>query len=521
MSYFRINKIITLLTLAGLLFAFSFYLKYGHEVISFPYEIDYGEGIVWQQALLMLTPNAYGSIEKIPFIVFHYPPLYHFITLCLSEMTAIDFLSAGRIVSISATLIISIIIGNIVSESLPEKTEIRIRITARLLSGLSIFSVLPIFYWSPLGRVDMLAEALTLTGFWLGLKAYQRQRLIYLASALFVAAVYTKQSMIAAPMATFGIMLWLNPKTAFKGISACITGGLIILGIASYLTGGKFIDHVFYYNINTFDFDRLRLLVPLMAEHAGIVMSALIAFSFAIMKFGFIFFTENISQARKKIASEKFLTTLLTISSFFAISTPLLILFAKEGANLNYTIEWFIASVILIGNFVFSSMYSINKNNSNANAFKPILQIRIFLVPILLISHIIFFSKHLASSEWIDKSPKRMIELNEVCNMIRLASKPVISDEMVLILRCGKSVQWESAIFAQLEKKKLWDPGLLIKKIQSREFSMFITIGVKGDSVFDSRYSPKIAAAIDSAYPAKRRIGGLTIHTPDSSIEIN
>ena len=63
-------------------------------------------------------------------------------------------------------------------------------------------------------RVDMLAMALSLFGLVAAFKSLERPRLIYLASLLFVAAVYTKQTSIAAPVATFAVLLAMRPKLA-------------------------------------------------------------------------------------------------------------------------------------------------------------------------------------------------------------------------------------------------------------------------------------------------------------------
>jgi hypothetical protein len=65
-----------LLLLAGLLYFAWVELRCAGAVLAYPFG-DYGEGIVWQQALLIPGPRMYGPIDHLPFIVFHYPPVYH------------------------------------------------------------------------------------------------------------------------------------------------------------------------------------------------------------------------------------------------------------------------------------------------------------------------------------------------------------------------------------------------------------------------------------------------------------
>jgi hypothetical protein len=107
--------------------------------------------------------------------------------------------------------------------------------------------------------------------------------------------------------------------------------------------------------------------------------------------------------------------------------------------------------------------------------------------------------------------------LKGLSERIQKSRKPVISDEMVMILRGGQRVVWESAIFAQLEKVGLWDQLPFEARIRRKEFAMFITEGVRGDALFDGRYSPAIADAIDAAYPVKQKIAGYTLHLPSNA----
>ena len=70
--------------------------------IRYPFELGYGEGIVWQQAALIPGPRMYSSSQELPFIVFHYPPLYHLLARAALSIQP-DFLAAGRLVSALST----------------------------------------------------------------------------------------------------------------------------------------------------------------------------------------------------------------------------------------------------------------------------------------------------------------------------------------------------------------------------------------------------------------------------------
>jgi hypothetical protein len=72
--------------------------------------MDYGEGIVWQQALLIPGDRMYASIDAYPFIVFHYTPVYHLFARLIAHL-GLDNLTSGRLLSLASMLSIAIVIG--------------------------------------------------------------------------------------------------------------------------------------------------------------------------------------------------------------------------------------------------------------------------------------------------------------------------------------------------------------------------------------------------------------------------
>ena len=76
----------------------------GLAAIRYPWELDYGEGIVWQQMRWIFTDKAYGPIDQFPAIVFHYPPLYHAVTAISAGALGTDELATGRAISLLSTM---------------------------------------------------------------------------------------------------------------------------------------------------------------------------------------------------------------------------------------------------------------------------------------------------------------------------------------------------------------------------------------------------------------------------------
>ena len=78
----------------------------------------------------------------------------------------------------------------------------------------------------------------------------------------------------------------------------------------------------------------------------------------------------------------------------------------------------------------------------------------------------------------------------------------------------GVPVQWEPAIFAELASTGTWDEAPFVDAVKAGQFAFFITAGARGERLFDSRYNPAVADAMDAAYPVKRKIAGYTLHLP-------
>jgi hypothetical protein len=99
---------------------------------------------------------------------------------------------------------------------------------------------------------------------------------------------------------------------------------------------------------------------------------------------------------------------------------------------------------------------------------------------------------------------------------VRASRKPVISDEMVLLIRAGRPVLWEPAIFAELGSKGRYDEKSFVAMVRRKDFAFFITEQVRGRDLFDDRYNKDVADALDDAYPNVVNEGGLIVHRPDA-----
>ena len=218
----------------------------------------------------MRLASAYAPIAQYPYIVFHYPPLYHVVSWMVSTQTG-NLLFARRLVSLVSTIGLCLTLGWTVYRSVPARASKLAAIAGAIFAG-TLPCGLDNMDWALLMRVDMLGLWLTFAGlavFILGRSFATR----YAAFVLFVAAMYTKQSLIAGAIVCLIVAAVLNVRQAIKLVVFTVALGGSVMTLLVLATHGQVIRHLFLYNQNTFSLrrairlinDNIQLTLPLVA----------------------------------------------------------------------------------------------------------------------------------------------------------------------------------------------------------------------------------------------------------------
>ncbi len=212
LSALRSIRPVRCFVLSGLIAGCATYLAsfaiHAWLILSFPYPLDYGEGPLLAQVEFLQTTPAFWHIYRdpsaSPYMVVNYPPVYLVVATVLSWATG-NALLAGRLVSLLAALGCVVALVLLVdNRRLPRDNDTHLIPMVHqwaLFSSLFFLTVPIVREWAVLMRVDMLGVCL---GLW-GLVAVRHRR-VSIAGVVFVLALYTKPSLIAAPVAG---VLWL------------------------------------------------------------------------------------------------------------------------------------------------------------------------------------------------------------------------------------------------------------------------------------------------------------------------
>lgn len=469
--------------------------------LRYPYDLDYGEGIVWQQMINITAGEGYTPLGVFPAIVYHYPPVYHLVVSAMALFFGTDGLATGRAVSLLATLASILLVARFAFGMIPASERLRVRLLAAFLAAGCITTSATIQTWAGYMRVDMLAAALSLVGLALSHGAVRRPGRLLLAAACFVSAVYTKQTSIAAPVAAVAVLWMARPRSAWMLLAWCALMSVGALAILSVATEGEFLRHILLYNINRVHPAR-ALLLPLafLPQIVGLTIAALGIGAVWLRLRPFAF-----SECRTIVAADPSAFAAALMLVFLALKTPMLLTVIKSGGNDNYLIEWSFAAATFVGPGVVPLL-----KTAQEYAEWP----RPLLIAMVLVGLPIQAGRSLTRDTDQGTSNVQLAALTQLVDRIAQEPKPVIADDMVLLIRAGRPVLWEPAIAAELGHGGLYDEAAFARKVRRGDFGFFITLGTRGNKLYDERYNPIVAQAMDDAYPHRERYGHLVVHSP-------
>lgn len=507
------------LTIAGLavLFLlltwhFALLLSYIRFALSYPFQLDYGEGIVWQQARNIWAGKGYAPLQLFPAIVYHYPPVYHLTFEALAALTGMDEMSAGRLVSILSSAVTALFVAMLASAVVGTAQNGKTRAICGVFASLLFLSCFPVRMWTPLMRVDMLAGALGIAGLWFALQALSRPNRIYVASAMFVLGMFVKQISIAPPAAVFLVLLFTHRPLALRGIAAAMAMGLAGLGVEQWLNGGEFLRHIVGYNVNRIDPSLLRdILAPQLLMHAAIIALGLAGAVGGWRHVRGVAGSGTIAHRCRGIASDQKAVLILILLLFGVLKTLMLLAMLKSGANYNYMVEWLCGFAIFAGATI--APYVAFSRGQGAPARSLLMTALVFVaLPAQLIA---LFGLYAGQPEFSmidglrrDKQP--------IVDMIAASGRPVIADDMTFPIRAGRQVEWEAAITAELGAKGVYDQAGFARLIRAHCFGFFVIDGILGTAPSAQLYDPIVISAIRQAYPGTQTISKYTLHLPEA-----
>lgn len=475
--------------LTALLLATGFfaYLNRASVAVRSGVQLDYGEGTVFWQAHNVLDPSrAVHPLGTYPFILFNYTPVYHYATQLMARVTP-NLLAAGRMVSVLALLGICLLAGFIVKRGVRGQFGY----AAGAMAGLFLF-FLPNADWSLLMRVDTIGLFFTYLGLACFLASDKKAWLAYAAFTCFTLAAYSKQTLIAAPVACLIVLSFENRGRAWRALVVFAAEGLAVLGVAAWITHGELVRHLFTYNVSPLNWRHGLWLAADQCLRSAVFIAMALAYIAKLLYTG--------RGARTRTA--------VVVSVYFAIAVLASLSILKVGANINYLLEPFFVSCVLAALLVGEILRDADRMTDRA----PYLAYgALAALAALALLYPRSGSGILAVRDTVRE---READNRRIVNVVKALPGDVYSEDMTILLEAGKEVPGEPSSVTFLAAVGLWNEQALVRRFRERSFAAVVVDTSLGNR---EHFSPAVRGAVNSGYALKEKIGHYTIYLPKAA----
>lgn len=265
--------------------------QYEATILRYPFQIDDAEGVILTEATLIAHGTDPYAAQPSPAHHFYagpYTPLYTAINAVMVTITGPMF-AGGRAVQLLATLAVAAWLAWAIGRSAGGRVAWMVGVWAALL----FLTWHLVAHWSVMVRPDMTAAACNLAGVALlrcwwdapGREGWHAARwpqgralgMLALGATCFALGWWTKQTFVIVPLAFILTLLPYRPKVAvtLAGLYATLVG--LSLGILTLLTGGGFIQKIYFYQFSWTWHAYLFLARPFAARYGLLPTLALLA----------------------------------------------------------------------------------------------------------------------------------------------------------------------------------------------------------------------------------------------------
>ena len=429
---------------------------------------------------------------------------------------------AGRAISTAATLTGSLLVARLVYQAGRYEYTRTVAATAAAAAALMVFTLSPIIAFATLVHVDNLALMFSLAGVALAAAGLDRGArdgsplgeglLLYPALLAFVAAIFTKQTCIAAPLAVLLVWSIRAPRRTARAFAAGAVLGAAATAYLTWQTHGGFLRHILTYNINAWRLHNLLVLTGNVIRECGMVIElTLVA---VVMQWAMLMDRLSLHGPRDiidRIRTDRRIAFIVLMTAYLLLSFATALLAGKNGASVNYYEEFLYAACIWLGFLVL-----LHIGAAASLAAQPLIARLAFnvLLPAVLIWQASAMPRAFLANMNILYGPAVTRDDQALLTAIRGIDKPILSDDIAMVLLAGKQAPIEPFIFSELAGAGLWDENTLIRRLQSHQIGAVITYLDPGDATFAARFLPATTAAIIKYYPRVTSFGDNRLRLP-------
>ncbi len=477
----------------GLIFYFALTLWLGFVGLVYPYQLDYGEGIVLWFARELARGHSIYALPGVSYASSNYPPVAMLLSAALMPIFGGGY-TGGRFLNFAAALVVAALIYRIVRVETQDRR-------AGALAALFFIGSPYVYHWVPLFRADLIGLAFAFAGVYfiwefsrqLPVVSRQtighRRQILYflLGTCSFLLALYTKQTLFAAPAAAFLAIFLRNKRAAILfALALGGIGGAIYLALDAATSGGF-----------TFGLITSNATVFLPAQLAALLENFAATFPILLLLAAWRWLTRV--RARQ-----------VGVLEWYAlISIAALVMAGRVGAWENYFFEAIAAACVFAG-FAIASR-QITDNSPSSSVFRP----PSFVLPLLLLVQLFLF--------WSNHDPRIAANLvaqdmpanQQLAALLARTPGIVISEDMGALVTSGKPVAYYTFQYSSLARSGGWDQHWELNGLRDHLFPLVILEqGTREDVDHYRRFTREFVSALDRYYAHTQTIGKYEIYTP-------
>jgi len=513
---FYVWLLLSMLLLGGFTFALNAFHK-----VSYPFGWDDDEGAVWwESAHVIDLKSLYHPIQQYPYFVVPYPPVFHAVTWTLAKATG-DFLVAGRLVCVFSAIGIALLLGLLVWHVSPKNIPVGIRACGATVATLLCFRLDALNTYIPEMGVDLFALFLSFLGLFLFLR-FRSRPAAYVAFACFVLALFTKQTMVAAPLACLVAEAIFDQTRAVRHFLFCLALGIAGLAFLALASNGEALRHLFLYNASQ-PFSLIHWVVGIQQNLVDILPIAAVA-CLALLPLFHEAASPGQATFRDKLqldsSADPYHLTLFLLGLQLLFALVVTLTYGKSGSGVHYFLEWNFICCALTGLLFTRALFawsSQSSQNSNAAAiFLLVFLAAVTSVPDSLrridaVYRLTSGERHKQSTLYASDAA--------VLKILEQTPGPVLCENMLLVMKAHKEIPIEPGIQGFLGKSGIWDESGFVAMITQQKFGVIVMRDLNADF-----WTEPIVQAIANHYQVAEHIGdegvaesSYTVYRPKTS----
>ncbi len=459
------------------------FIYHGAALVAHPYDIDNSEGFLLYQSVRIANGQfLYPSLDQAPYLVDNYPPVYPWLGSFF--VGNVPNLVGLRAISFVSTLLTAFFLG--------VWTHCRTKsVPASVLSGLVFLSFYHVYQWGALARVDALGLLFSVAA----LLVFERWKNWGYALPLLLLALFTKQSLFAAPAAILLVLIANNWRRALKYMTVLLFVSVVFWEFILFITNNEAWNHLIAYNANAFFWSDVWINVRHWVWMYTVWGCAPLAMVLIDAK-----------RARTKQDGETLLLFWFTLG---ALGEALLC--GKIGSAPNYFLSLVAAASVGCG-AIYHHMQS-NLRDASSNQASQLTSA--FLAAAFLFQ--IIATLHWPASQYdFAKTPTRAdLQAGRLIEKrIQQIKGPVLSDLCALPLRAGKPPVFQPFINTQLSNEGKWSQSRFIETVNNRMHpALLLRFDLSRPDWDRRRFTNEMIAAFRTTYELDQQIGEYYLYT--------